>query len=245
VTVVPSCPGEWCQKVEDDQLIADAEHAENCGRQLDDYRNAAAARLPMLMDGAEVRMRMWEADLQGWLEEGVFETIHGAGETSGLNDPALRLEVEAKVLGVPADADDAHRPRYGYMQGSAEAGTAINQYGKILVRFRDGVREHATATFGDSMGSTKAGGWPSLGPESLLALDLPCRFSAQDVVDTAGLGESCDQSYRYAEAQIYGPLTPDDIHEVVFCDGRRAPVDLRNRLDDWSVPFYEIDDYPA
>jgi hypothetical protein len=245
VTVVPSCPSDWREKVEAEHLVADEWHAERSGRERNDYRDAAAVRLPLLLDRAEVRMRVREADLEGWLREGVFETIHGAGETSGLNDPALRIEIEAKVLGVPVGAGDAERPRYGYMQGSTETGTTINQYGKILVRFRDGVRDRATTTFGDSMGSTRVGERASLAPESLLAPDLPCRFSDQDVVDTAGLADSCDQGYRYAEAQIYGPLTPADIREVVFCAGLPAPDDLRNRLGDWSVAFFEIDGYPT
>lgn len=241
----PRSPDAWREGVNKDQQCADEDYARSTGRELDDYRAAATVRLCDLLDGAEVRMRMREYDLEGWLDEGVFETAHGAGNTSGTNDLHLRIEVEAKVLGVHADATDPERPRYGYAQGSGEGDVEINQYGKILVRFRDRVREHATVMLGDSIGSTRSSQWQCMAPEPLCAPELPCRFSLRDVVKANRLVNACDPDYRYAEVQIYCPLSPVDITEVVFCDGVRAPRGLRHRLDDWGVAFYELNDYPT
>jgi len=224
---------------------ADEEHAQRAGQVLTEYRTSAGARLVELLADAEVRMRMWENDLERWLDEGVFRTLHGGGETSGLDDLITRTEVEASVLGVPAGTLDDGRPRYGYAQGSDEADRQINHYGKILVRFREHVHNDATVVLGDSIGSTRSAGWCCMAPERLRAPELLCRFSPRDVVQADTLSEACDPDYRYAEVQIYGPLSPDSIREVVFCNGVIATRDLRNLLDDWGVLFYEIDDYPA
>lgn len=246
MSLVPECPSAWRKGVDKDQQYADKDHAQSPVQGgVNNYRALATLKLRELLSSAEVRMRMWEGDLEGWLGDGVFKTVHGGGNTSGHPNLDLRIEVEAKVLGVPDTATEFHRPRYGYAQGSAEAYTEINLYGKILVRFRDHVRDHTTVMLGDSMGSTNSGGWPCMAPEPLCAPQLPCRYSECDIVNADALGDACDPAYRYAELQIYGPLGPEDITEVVFCDGVRATRGLRNLLGDWSVTFYELDDYPT
>lgn len=197
-----------------------------------------------LLTDAEVRMRMWRGDLELWLEEGRFETVFGAGSTSGSPDIAQRVEVEAKVLGISEDTGDSGRPRYGYAQGSHEDGP-LHTYGKVLVRFASAIRDRAMVMFGDSTGSTKRAGWPSSAPDPLGAPTLACRFSNRDVLGATDLADACDEYFGYAELQIYGELYPTDIAEVIFCGGINAPATLRSALDDWTVTYDEIEGYPS
>lgn len=240
----PTCPGCWPDAVDWDHCYADACHAQHAGLDVEDYREAAAVRLTELVGGA-VRMRLWEDGLKSWLdaEQGLFETAYGVGTTSGTDDLVLRAEIEVKMLGVAAHADDPDRPRYGYARGSAENDRALNHYGKILVRLRHGFQGRATIVLGDSIGSTKEGGWECFAPEPLGQPGLRCRFSSRDVVAAQDLADACDPDYRYAEVQIYGPVQPGDIEEVVFCGGVPATDDLRLALGNWDVIFSEIPGY--
>jgi hypothetical protein len=199
------------------------------------YRAAAQSRLRALLADSEIRLRMYPNDLQAWLEQGEFETMHGRGRTSGHQSLPDRRKVEAKVLGVREDACSAARPRYGYARGSCEDAKPINLFGQILVRLHESerIREKASVMLGDSMGSTNVGEFPCIAPAPLRAPALTCRFSSAEVVRATSLEEACDPCYLYAEVQIYTPLYPDDIKQVVFCGGLAMPVDLSlllNRL---------------
>ncbi len=185
-------------------------------------------------------MRMFPRDLQAWLERGVFETMHGAGSTSGNPSLAARIHVEERVLGVAAVAGDLDRPRYGYARGSREDTNVINGYGKVLIRFHDHVRGDAKVMLGDSMGTTHVGEFGCIGPESLGAPELICRHSTTDVLGAAALADACDPYYCYAEVQLYGPLYPGDIKQVVFCDGLAMPVDVQLLLDNLGVASDQI-----
>jgi len=85
-------------------------------------------------------MRMLPGDLEAWLEEGRFQTMHGDGRTGGAPNIEHRIAVEEKVLGVAADTPEPGRPRYGYAQGSQEDAREINHYGRWLVRFHGHIR---------------------------------------------------------------------------------------------------------
>ena len=245
MTSVPSPPQLWCDAVQAEQLKADTEHAQVSGHDLVTYRLLTLRRLPTLLADAEIRMRIREDGLAGWLESGAFETFHSVGYTAGLADRTVRIEVEHGVLGVPADASPCDRPIYGYVHGSAdELSSRITDYGKILVRLDDGLRQRATVTLGDSMGSTNRGNWACMSPEPLEQPVLLCRFANRDVVSAGNLVDACDPYYGYAEVQIYGPLYPHDIREVVFCYGVPATDTLRNRLANWEIPFYESNGDP-
>lgn len=233
----------WREAVERDQLITDEGYARGCGREVGEYRAAAAEQVHALLVDAEIRIRLWPGDLAGWLTTGEFETMHGAGKSSG--DPHLedRLKVEEAVLGVERGTPEAARPRYGYASGSIEGFRALNDYGKVVVRLEDQVRSRATVLLGDSIGSTNTAGWSSLAPESFGSPGLLCRFSNQDVLDAADLGAACDQTFRYAEVQVYGPLRPEHIAEIVFCGGEIATDELRRLALDRSLPVTEIEGY--
>lgn len=242
---IATCPSAWRVAVEHDHRLADTDHAAARESPIAPYRALAQARVAELLDGVEIRMRLWPSDLEGWLRSGVFETMHGEGTTSGGLNAAERISVEEKVLGVPANAAEADRPRFGYARGSLESYSAINDYGKVVVRFVDEIRSWANVVLGDSVGSTNIGGWPSTAPERLASPGLACRFSERDVLTATTVGEACDPAYRYAEVQIYGELLPEHIAEVLFCSGEPAPDDLRRLIDDWSLVFDEIESYPS
>jgi hypothetical protein len=185
-------------------------------------------------------MRMFPRDLQAWLESELFETMHGAGHTDGHPGKAERIRVEEIVLGVPVDAPETDRPRYGYVQGSREDATVINGYGRVLVRFHDHVLEDAKVMLGDSMGSTNIAELEHTGPADLGAPELIARHSGTDVLGAAALAQACDPYFEYAEVQLYGPLRPEDIKQVVFCGGLAIPVDVQFLLDRFDVPADQI-----
>lgn len=225
---------------------ADAEFAARVEMDLDDYRRGLKEHLAALLDEQELRIRMRSSDLERWLEDGERLTFHTTGITNGREDIEARCAVEHEMMGVPLDADEEERPRYGYLRGSSERGAVLNGYGNVLVRLGDHLRDRATVVLGDSMGSTTPVptipvGWVCMVAEPLGDVeDLLCRYPDQDIAGATRLYEACHQKYQYAEVQIYDPLRPQTIRQVVFCNGEPAPRDLRIMLGDWGIDLDEI-----
>jgi hypothetical protein len=240
---IPVCPDGWMAAVDEDHKYADAKHAQELGQAVAVYRQEAATRLSELLESQELRIRVQPSDLELWLESGEYLTFHATGSTNGLPDAEVRLIVERDVIGIPIVATDAQRPHYGYVRGSAED-AVLNDYGPVVVRLHADVRERATVMLGDSVGSTKKAGWPCMAPERLIGAGLPVRFAEQDVRDAGSVGDACDWCYRYAEAQIYGPLRSSDIKAIVFSGGVAASGEQRRLIAGLGIPLDEIDGFP-
>jgi hypothetical protein len=248
---IPACPATWRDSVASLHSERDARFAEIAGEAFDDYRQTARDRLAVLLEGRELRIRMRPSDLERWLQDGRHLTFHTTGQTNGLMDPRARLTVEEEMMGIDPGAGDEERPRYGYVQGSAEQGRELNRYGNVLVRLEDELRDRATVTLGDSLGSTTTrpgiyAGWPCMVPERLsTGGGIDCRFPCQDVTQASQLNQACDEYYEYAEVQIYEPLQPSHIKQVTFCGGSRASGELRRLIRQWGINSDEIGGFPA
>jgi|GEM_PF-5269288 len=225
---------------------ADAEYAAVARMEVDDYRKKLREHLATLLDQQELRIRMKPSDLERWLGDGERLTFHTTGITNGREDIEARCAVEHTMMGVPLDAGEEDRPRYGYLRGSSEYGNVLNGYGNVLVRLSDDLRAHTTVVLGDSMGSATPVpsipvGWVCMVAEPLDDVEgLLCRYPDQDVARATRLYEACHQKYQYAEVQIYDPLLPRSIRQVIFCNGEPAPRDLRITLGNWGIDLDEI-----
>jgi hypothetical protein len=243
---IPVPSAAWRGEVVKLHAEYDQEFADTAEIAVDDYLASVERRLATLVAAQELRIRLKPSDLGRWLEDGERLTFHTTGITNGLPDSDARRTLEYEMMGVPLDAEDEDRPRYGYLRGSAEQGEVLNGYGNVLVRLDDSLRDRATIVLGDSMGSTTTvpgiyGGWRCMAPEPLQSgAGLDCRFPLQNLANSPQLHEACDEQYEYAEVQIYDRLLPRDIRQVVFCNGEPAPGDVRNLLAQWGINFDEI-----
>lgn len=247
----PETPAAWRAEVAKLHEESDGRFALEADEEAGAYWEAVKGHLASLLEDQELRIRMKPSDLERWLEKREALTFHATGITNGRDDPELRRNLEFEMLGIARDAGTEMRPRYGYVRGSNERGAGLNNFGHVLVRLKPHLRDQATVVLGDSMGSATRvqsipGGWPCMVAEPLADVgELLCRYPAQNVAGAPRLADACDQDYQYAEVQIYDPLTPDAIKGIVFCNGVKAPSDLRLLLIQLSIEFDEIDDVPA
>jgi hypothetical protein len=240
--VIANCPDSWHQKVVQEHKLSDAAFSRDHDLELDAYEVRAEQCITYLLSNPKPRMRVQSGTLEQWLTDGYLKTGILTRRTSGTRNFETRLEAEENVLGVPRTAGESHRPKYGYIHGGAET-TALDLYGRIVVHLKSGLFSRARVIFGDSVGSTKSGGWASLAPVDPLAPTLLCRHAKRDVLAATNLTSACDEEFPYAEMHIYGPLEPADISDVVF-HGVSATADLRRDLNDWSIPYDETSEAP-
>jgi hypothetical protein len=227
----------------------DSGYAAVARKTVNGYRNDMRSHLRTLLQDRELRIRLKTSDLVRWLEDGQRLTFHRTGLTNGLNDIEARRSVEHEMMGVPLQADEDERPRYGYLSGSRESGSVLCDYGNVLVRLRDEIRDRVTVVLGDSLGSSTPnpqipGGWICMVAERLGQTDdLLCRFPDRDVASADHLHDACDESYEYAEVQIYDQLDPRSIRQIVYCDGESATDQVRILTSRWGIDLDEIDHF--
>lgn len=241
---VPRCPAAWLDAVHSQQTTADEDFADANGMDANTYRSAAQARVTELLGSARVRMRLLPGALAEWLTEGEYRTMWDGVRSLSDEHRRQREAVEKQVFGLPTDAAPSARPRYGYTSESDERSGEINSYGYVIITFDDEIVGRATVLFGDSIGSTNGAENRIIAPVPLGAATLHCRYGWRDILPAPALADACDPTFRYAEVQIYGPLTPHHIAEVLFCCGVRATDELRGLMDAYSLVYDEIEDLP-
>jgi hypothetical protein len=240
--VIAGCGNSWRERVAREHKFSDTDFSQEHGLDLGEYEDRAAARVTGLLADPRPRMRVQTGTLEQWLIDGYLKTGILTRKTSGTPSFKARLEAEENVLGVPTTADESMRPKYGYLHGGVET-TELDIFGSIVVRLKDRILSRARVIFGDSIGSTNAGGWASLAPVNPLAPTTLCRFANRDVLGAGDLSAACDEEHPYAELHIYGALEPSEISDIVF-HGVTATLDLRRYLIDWSIPYDEIAEAP-
>jgi hypothetical protein len=241
---VPRCPIAWIEAVRAEHHVADKGHAQVNGMDAHAYRSAAQIRITDMLSGAQIRMRLFRDALTEWLAQGEYLTMWDGVRTLSDEHRRQREAVEEHVLGVSHGAPPSSRPRYAYVANSDERCAELNSYGFVVVTLDDDIADRSTVVFGDSIGSTNGAETRIIAPEPLHATMLPCRYGWHDILPVATIADACDQRYRYAEVQIYGPLVPRDIVEVLFCCGVRATDELRVLMDRHGLVYDEIEDLP-
>jgi hypothetical protein len=215
------------------------------------YREELARRTREIFKDKKIAVRVTPGEIDKILSDGRFKTQFESGKSKGLKNTGLRAAVEEQWFGLPEDYDPKKRPIYGYVMvdGVRPAGLgasdmfdvstdALSQYGQIQVVLKDDVRRRTTAMFGDSLNNKNDGipspvddpSWQSYSPapsKSMLTRGLTSEDRSVD-----------DHEFRagtYAEAQIHGGVTLDDIDEIIFPTTPSAAV--RKKLDDSGVKW--------
>jgi hypothetical protein len=151
------------------------------------------------------------------------------------------MMLEHTVLGVPPACAPADRPIYGYLSGSDEAGQ-IQQYGEVVLRLKAYVRRRATFVMGDSLDhALHHFNEPAFVPQPVVDAQ-PLALMPYDVLGASSLGDACPP-HRYAEAQIYGGLTPSDVSQAVYTLGTAPTPSAVAWLDRLGVQWTSTTDF--
>lgn len=198
-------------------------------------RAKMAGALRDLWGGKKIAVRVTAEGLENVLRTGRFKTVHETYKTQGFNNGRVRGEVEEQIFGIDPDGGEKEkRPVYGYVAVNGirrpGADSALGQYGSVQVVLKDEVRKRTTASNGDSIGKRR-----TVRPSPV---DAPQHWSYNVTGQPAGQygvdGEVL-MNRGYAEAQVHGGVSVDDIEEVVF---PRVPEDrVQRRLNDAGVAW--------
>ena len=209
---------------------------------------------------SNVEMRISDSGLEKAIRAGRFKNQFETGTSGGLKNLEVRRRLEANLMGIPLDAEDAARPIYGYLNdGTIDQGW-LKQYGGTRVVFRrDRVAPRTTFTGGDSLSANAALGKADAADLAKLTDDqiydaqvlqtlpqplnapthraLPLHKYTAPARYRDGVPNDLRGFHDYMEAQIYGPRTLDDVEEIVFPakPGGKLQTLLRDAGIDWRV----------
>lgn len=226
----------------------------------DEVRANLVDRTREAFAGKKVAVRVTPSNLEKILTDGRFKSQFESDSSKGLKNINMRANLEAAWFGLPYTpswakeqdfGDPTIRPIYGYVAldgvrptgiSTGEIGgvstDALSQYGQIQVVLKEDVRRRTTAMFGDSLNNMHQGR-PSPIDDPDWQSFTPIGTSA---IVNAGLRDlnrdPLDREFRantYAEAQVHGGVTLDDVEEVVFPS--TPPKATRDLLDAKGVSW--------
>lgn len=216
---------------------------------LDVYGHSVAGWLSNAVSNSEIRLRMRPIPFERFLRSGRYMTQFETSSSGGAHHHTLRMMIEGTLLGVPLNARPGDRPVYGYLSCSDEAGP-VQAYGEIVLRLHEHLGARSTFMLGDSLDFSLTQfteplfvPQPVLRPNTLAVVPFepptlghppapPGQASPRDVLAFPSVADACGP-HRYAEAQVFGGIRPDDVREAVFTLGTRplpATEDLLDRL---------------
>lgn len=200
--------------------------ATKVGKSLEQYVEQAEMNMRGWVEGAAIRIRVREPDLLGFLHDGQYKVMEATGVSGGgLNDIKRRREVECEVLGIPPDAPASDRPVSGYLVGSDEAGK-VATYGPVVLELDHSVRARALYLLGDLIDTaTLTGGWMFL-PQPVTQPSMDAGSSRWDIAGAATLADACGP-HRYAEALVFGGVSPSDVTRITYTRGEQPSAKMR------------------
>lgn len=186
-----------------------------------EYREKLDAAISALVKDAPVRVRVTPASLDSILGDGRFKSQFESKKSGGLFSPEFRADAEKTMFGYERNLDPTLRPIYGYLGGSTPEGIlgGVDQYGKIIVNLKNEARGRTTFSLADSLGGGSRG---ELLPQSLIGSKMPSLAVRVDPIygriDPLPFSDATLEwiSEAYAEAQIHGGVSVNDIAEVLF-----------------------------
>jgi hypothetical protein len=209
-----------------------------------DYRAQVDATLRRLLKDSEVRVRVTPDVLSKILDDGRFRSQFETSTSGGALAPEYRASVERTMFGYPTDLPPAQRPIYGYMSGSVnEKEGMVGQYGSVIVRLKDAAKQRATVSLMDSLGpgerkemlpspatdpSHRSIYWRNFSGDPLRGGKLSYEKPVTPTLENL--------SNYYAEAQIHGGLSLDDVAEVVL---NRSELESAERVAQDAVAAYQ------
>ncbi len=175
------------------------------------------------------------------LRSGIFKNQHATRTTRGSFNPDGREAAERWMFGIPPSSDPGDYPVYGYIRTQGYEGR-VDGYGDIRVTFKDSVKNRTSFVFGDSLGDGMRG---DIVPAPL---NDPHEGNITQFADVNrisrrfGIKENMGAiDVSYVEAQIHGPLTPDDIEFVELVGWIRwdepAQKELIDLLEELGIPY--------
>lgn len=238
--LLPQADLGWRQTAEAKHRVDFATFAQSRGLSYEQYRISLGRWLRQEVAASEVRVRMYLPRFEAFLADGDYLTQYSVPFSGGAMHRGMRMMLEHTVLGVSAACAPADRPIYGYLSGSDEAGQ-IQQYGEVVLRLRAYVRRRATFVMGDSLDNALHHfDEPAFVPQPV-ADPQPLALMRYDVLGASSLGDACPP-HRYAEAQIYGGLTPSDVSQAVYTLGTAPTPSAVAWLDRLGVQWTSTTD---
>jgi hypothetical protein len=221
---LPKVPRQWEDRV--NPVISRRVRllANDHGMDTEDYIDAAVGKTRELTKNAHVFTRIDPEALDAVLADGRFKTQYETETSNGLFDPDARRAFEHNFFGAPLDLPNEQRPIYGFLSSFDDGSDgAVDHYGGVVVRFKDGVRGRTTWNEGDSLDSNSlAAGWSWGGEANNMAspLERPDWRSFQYEGDPLSVRTITDMVREapetpYMEAQLWGGVRVDDIQYVV------------------------------
>jgi hypothetical protein len=147
-----------------------------------------------------MRVSVRDVDVLDRLDRYGFLTQYETGSSNGMSNLGARYTTEVNSLGANAERLPLGLfPRYGYLNLVGRPGnlseTPLRQYGNVIFTFKPDVQRRSTFHVGDS---------------------LFARESFSPLTDARALAEASKNNPRFFEAQIWGPLSLDDVNGVLL-----------------------------
>jgi hypothetical protein len=202
------------------------------GIPMDDYEVRAligskASRFEQFLSDADLSIQIEPRNLSKVMKQGRFKSQFETGTSGGLKDLNIRRYEEYKMFGITPNADDAVRPIYGHIQRADRWNENVEHYGSARVLLKSEVKERASYTMTDSLGS----------PDMAYPVTRPNLNEVR--IDRWGWPPEFGQDY--VETQIHGGLSVDDIAEVIFDTTSRTykppTKTLLKELDEAGIPY--------
>lgn len=201
------------------------------GKTADALKAETAAKAQAFADAHDVYVRCPADVVDKIVESGRLKNVHEVKKSRGVNDPGLRAETEAKAQGVPRDTPPETRPISCYLgkkdfAGAADEPTAA--YGEVVIKPKASVRDRSTVTFDDSLAMATQG----TGQASPLTQVDHRAVTPRSATGNPRMFDSTEDFHKekgYAEVQVHGGLSLDDVEEMGFPS--EPPPHVRSALE--------------
>lgn len=208
------------------------------------------------LDKADIHVRISSNQTLESIISDRFKSQFETGKSSAAFQPEQRANTEAGLFGYKKDLPDEDRPIYGYMSRKSTAsktdpnkgeGAGADGYGDLVITLKPSVKDRATITGNDSLDRPPPTMYqPSPVKSASIASLLTVREvqgvptpgtkerldsigSAKNLIDINKAGAFGRQSL-YVEAQIHGKVTPSDIAEITYTNGKQPS----QKVVDWA-----------
>jgi hypothetical protein len=200
--------------------------ATEAGESVARYVERVELKMRDWVEDTAIRIRVREPGLLGFLQDGHYKVMEATGVSGGgLKDIKSRRKVECEVLGMPEDAPASDRPVSGYLVGSDETG-AIATYGPVVLELDHSVRARALYLLGDLIDTAALTGGRTFLPQPVTRPSMDAGSGKWDLAGAATLADACGL-HRYAEALVFGGVSPRDVTSITYTRGEQPSAEVR------------------
>lgn len=197
-------------------------------------------------DDATPFVRVKKGTLTKILKDGRFKSQFETESSGGTYSPRIRADYETKAFKYNENLNPKDRPIYGYASPTKEGVyenprdpkstfDPVRMYGRIRIRLKDRARNRSTITFDDSLGSIDY-----LLPSPMNNASQKSLFLTKDISGMMDSLETQDvDNSRYAEIQVHGGVTTDDISKVFFPANFDITPELKEQLKEKGIKWQQ------